>query len=482
MRSLKLYLNNISQYLLNKRILTAFLLAWVALFVSATQPKYDFRGAWIQTIFQGYDRRSTAENKQYLTRLLDDLQASGINAVFFQIRPRSDAFYKSSIEPWSPQLTGSYGKAPSPAWDPLEFMVEEAHNRGIELHAWLNPYRGPTAKESVPSTHLLKKRPELFILFNGTYYFNPAKEDNRKHLCNVIRDILTRYDVDGIHFDDYFYPYPSGKSEFNDASDYRKSGTKLSLGDWRRQNVEKLISDVSKTIADTKPWVRFGISPFGIWRNASTDPKGSRTGGLQGYDALYADVPKWAELGLIDYQIPQLYWPINHKIAPYDVLCHWWADNAFGRHIYIGQDAEKTAEHAELDRKLALAAEHDDCVQGHCWWYAASIKTVAVGLKKSHYRYPALVPEYLWKSVDPAPAPIPEVNGKVITWKAAPEARKWVVYHFPSKKDIDIENPAAIFRVTYKPTFTASKPGVYVITALDYSNSESSPSKHITIK
>lgn len=481
MLSLKNYLNNISQYSLSKRLLSALILLLATLSTSAATSKYDFRGAWIQTIYQGYDKRSTAENKQYLTRLLDELERAGINAVFFQVRPRSDAFYKSDIEPWSAQLTGAYGKAPSPMWDPLEFMVEEAHKRGMELHAWLNPYRGPAVKETVPASHLLKKRPELFVLFDGMYYFNPAKEDNRRHLCRVIRDILTRYDVDGIHFDDYFYPYPKAKLEFNDGADYRRSGSKLSKADWRRQNVEQLISDVSKTISEVKPWVRFGISPFGIWRNASTDPTGSRTGGLQGYDALYADVPRWARLGLIDYQIPQLYWPISHRTAPYDELCHWWAGQGHGRHIYIGQDAEKTAQFSELDRKLALAAEHDDAVQGHCWWYAASVNTVADALRKSAYRSKAIVPEYLWKDVEPASAPSPRLNGKVISWDAAPEARRWVVYHFRSKNDIDIENPEAIRCITYQPTFTATEPGVYVITALDYSNCESSPSKHIKI-
>lgn len=482
MLNLKHYLNNTSQFSQNKRIILALYFVCVAFISGAALPKYDFRGAWIQTIYQGYDKRSTDENKKYLISLLDQLEEGGINVVFFQVRPRSDAFYKSELEPWSAQLTGKYGQAPSPYWDPLEFMTKECHKRGMEIHAWLNPYRGPAAKETVPQSHLLKKHPERFILYNGVYYFNPALEVNREHLCQVVKDILTRYDVDGIHFDDYFYPYPSGKLIFNDDAHYQRSKSKLSKADWRRENVEKLIRQVSRTVAKTKPWVRFGISPFGIWRNSSTDPSGSRTGGLQGYDALYADVPRWAELGLIDYQIPQLYWAINHKTAPYDELCHWWAGKGYDRHIYIGQDAEKTVQENELSRKISIADDHSDCIQGHCWWYAASFKCISPELKRGIYRTKALVPEYLWKEVEPASSPRLKLNGLTISWEADKEARKWVVYHFPSKKDIDIENPEAIRSVTYSPNFKVDKPGIYVITALDYSNCESLPSKPIEIK
>lgn len=455
----------------------------VALFSGATQPKYDFRGAWIQTIFQGYEKRSTAQNKKYLTDLLDRLEDAGINAVIFQVRPRADAFYKSDIEPWSASLTGEYGKAPSPLWDPLEFMVEECHRRGMELHAWLNPYRAAGVGESVPASHLMKKHPERFVRYGKCNYFEPSLKANRDHICKVVADILTRYDVDGIHFDDYFYPYPIPKTEFPDGNAYRRSGSGLSREDWRRKNVDMLIEQVSQTISGIKPWVRFGISPFGIWRNSTSDPSGSATRGLQNYDDLYADVPRWAAEGLIDYQIPQLYWEREHKAAPYDILCHWWAKNGNGRHIYIGQDAEKIEKFNELEPKMQLAAETEsEDVKGHCWWYAASIHKVTDGLKTGAYKYKALVPEYLWKQVEPAGQPSPKVSGTKITWKSDPAARRWVIYRFDSPKTIDIENPAAILRVTYKPEFTAKRPGCYVITALDYSNCESSPSTPVEIK
>lgn len=466
-----------------RNLTSGLILTCVALFSGATPPKYDFRGAWIQTIFQGYEKRSTAQNKKYLTDLLDTLEDAGINAVIFQVRPRADAFYQSEIEPWSAYLTGEYGKAPAPAWDPLQFMIDECHSRGMELHAWLNPYRAPALTDKVPSTHLLRKHPERFVKYGKSYYFDPSLQANRDHICNVIADILTRYDVDGIHFDDYFYPYPIAKVPFPDSKAYAASGKKLSLGDWRRRNVDLLIEQVNQTIQSIKPWVRFGISPFGIWRNESSDPKGSKTRGLQNYDDLYADVPMWAELGLIDYQIPQIYWPIVHRSAPYDVLCEWWARNGRGRHIYIGQDIEKTLFANELQQKLKLIEPHfGENIHGNCWWYAATLKDIAPGLKAGPYAAPALVPEYLWKQVEPTSRPSVTANSATLTWKPEKAARRWVVYRFDSVKSVDIENPSAIEKVTFSPSFRTKRPGVYVITAVDYSNCESAPSKPVEIR
>lgn len=459
------------------RILTLMLLATFAAWGGT--PKREFRGAWIQTIYQGYDKRSTEQNKAYLTQLLNDLQRIGINAVIFQIRPCADAFYQSDIEPWSSHLSGKTGKAPAQIWDPLQFMIDEAHKRGMELHAWLNPYRASTGDAvTFPANHILKTHPERFVKYGKGYYFNPALSENRHYICRVVADIINRYDVDGIHFDDYFYPYPIGKQKFADEADYAASGSELSLDDWRRQNVDLLIEQVHNTIADFKPWVRFGVSPFGIWRNVTSDPKGSNTAGLQNYDDLYADVPLWAEKGWIDYQIPQLYWEIDHKAAPYGELAPWWIANSRGRHVYLGQDAQKTAKAGELGRKMQLASEAD----GNCWWYAASLSSLSDSL--SHiYATPALVPEYLWKPSQPADKPTSvEFSNGQLKWDNAPEAAKWVVYRFDSEKDIDIENPAAICAVTYSNTYSPARAGIYVVTALDRTNCESAPSSAIKVK
>lgn len=467
-----------------KRILAPFILMLTALSACGFTPKHDFRGAWIQTIFQGYEKRSTAENKEYLTQLLDQLKDDGINAVIFQVRPRADAFYRSEIEPWSQFLTGTVGKAPSPMWDPLAFMVEECHKRGMELHAWLNPYRAPTVDEAakLPTTHLLKKYPERFVKYGKGYYFKPSRQDNRDLICEVVADIIERYDVDGIHFDDYFYPYPIAGQKFPDADDYARAKTKLSRADWRRENVDKLIEQVSRTITQKKPWVRFGISPFGIWRNASSDSRGSKTRGLQNFDDLYADVPRWAEKGWIDYQIPQLYWELDHSAAPYRELCPWWAENAFNRHIYIGQDAEKTVKFNELDKKMELIEpHHGDKIHGNCWWYAASLPKLSKQLRV-HYSTLALVPEYIWKEAEPVarPTALKMQDGK-LSWKRDANARKWVVYRFDSKNHIDIDNPAAICGVVYSPAFIPQTNGFYVVTALDCANGESSPSQPLKV-
>lgn len=452
-----------------------------ALFASA--PKRDFRGAWIQTIYQGYDKRSTAENKAYLSSMLDRLEATGINAVFFQVRPRADALYNSSLEPWSASLTGKYGEEPSPRWDPLQFMIEECHARGMELHAWLNPYRGPAIDEEVPSTHLLKLHPERFLKYGKNYYFNPAMQVNRDHITAVVTDLLMNYDVDGIHLDDYFYPYPIAKTPFPDAKDYKAAKTKLSLANWRRQNVDKLIEQLSATIFTIKPWVRFGISPFGIWRNKSADPAGSDTHGLSNYDDLYADVPMWAEKGWIDYQIPQLYWAMDHKSAPYSVLCPWWAKNSRNRHVYIGQDAENIEKFDQLDQKMALLNQfRGEGLDGNCWWYAASLPKIANQLTAKEYKYKALPPEYLWKNVEPTDKPKLRLQGSELLWNVDPNAAKWVVYRFDSKKEIDTDSPRNIVKITYEPTFTPALPGVYVVTALDRANGESSHSNPITVK
>lgn len=469
------------------RIIILAAITTLAAVISATgaEPKRDFRGAWIQTIYQGYDKRSTAENKAFLAELLDRLADAGINAVIFQVRPRGDAFYRSDLEPWSKYLTGSTGKAPVPAWDPLQFMIDQCHSRGMELHAWLNPYRASTVADaaSLPPGNIIKRRPDLFVRYGKDYYFNPAKSENRSHICDVVRDIVERYDIDGIHFDDYFYPYPIAGKQFPDNKDFAAAQTNMSRDDWRRHNVDLLIEKVSATIASAKPWVRFGISPFGIWRNSSNDPRGSNTRGLQNFDDLYADVPLWAEKGWIDYQAPQLYWPMDHRSAPYRELCDWWAENGRGRHVYIGQDAEKTAAAGELAQKLAMVAAHSgERLHGNCWWYAASLHTLAPELKRGAYAAPALVPEYLWKHADPAdkPSGIVVRNG-TMSWKRDPSASKWVVYRFDSEIEIDIDNPAAICAVVYTPAFAPKQNGYYIVTALDRANGESAPSTPIKV-
>jgi len=471
------------------------LLILAAAAASPAAQKREFRGAWLHTVYQeGYARRTTAQNQAYLRAQLDSLHRAGINAVIFQVRPQADAFYRSRLEPWSRFLSAD-GKAPRPEWDPLQFMIDEAHARGMELHAWLNPYRITSARrQTLPPGHIARKHPERTVRFDGKLYFDPGQPANRDHIAAVVRDIVTRYDVDGIHFDDYFYPYPVKGVRFDDRRTYARYGNGMSLGDWRRHNVDLLIERIHKVIATAKPWVVFGVSPFGIWRNSSSDPAGSHTSGLQNYDDLYADVLRWARNGWIDYQMPQLYWPLDHKAAPSRLLIDWWADNACGRHMYIGQEVARTMRPApgELHAKLSLARRRPE-ITGHCWWpgydLSANLDGIADSLRRVYHRHAALVPPYPWIS-DRAPAAprALRIRGSRLTWTAqsprgkADDAVRWAVYRFAPGEDIDLSRADALLGVTYRAEWPVDgRGGVYVVTSLSRVNQESAPSAPLKV-
>ena len=468
----------------------------------AANPKREFRGAWMHTIFQSqYAKKPTAELQKYLISQLDSLQDAGVNAVLFQVRPSADAFYPSKLEPWSRFLTKD-GKAPVPYWDPLQFMIDQCHKRGMELHAWLNPYRVTTSpNEKLAPGHIYYKEPGRFVRYaDKKMYFDPGLPENRKFIEDVVMDIVDRYDVDGIHFDDYFYPYPVAGAEFPDSASYAKYGNGMKRGDWRRHNVDLLIEEIHGRIAASKPWVRFGVSPFGIWRNKKSDPRGSDTNGLQNYDDLYADVLLWSQKGWIDYQLPQLYWELEHKRASTLTLAKWWNENANGRHMYFGQAVENIMKHpdlapstekTQLRHKIELSRELPN-VQGNCWWPAYSItrnsRGVADELARNYQSTIALVPEYPWIESTAPIAPQATLKGKVIIWKApkakgtASDVNRYVVYRFDASQTPDFDNAAAIVAVTYDNTFTPSVPGKYYITALNRVNKESAPSAPVAVK
>ena len=252
-------------------------------------PKREFRGAWVQTVGQfRYRQMNSAAMRHYLTEMVRKFDEAGINAVIFQVRPEADAFYRSRLEPWSRFLTGTQGVAPDdPDFDPLAFIIKECHKRGMELHAWLNPYRIKTHVDNeLAPEHIYWEHPERFVQYGTQLFFDPGLPENRTFICEVVRDIVTRYDVDAIHMDDYFYPYPIAGQSFPDDESFKRYAasqgfTPSQRGDWRRDNVNRLIQQLKLTIASIKPWVRFGISPFGIYRNRSSDPDGSETNGLQ---------------------------------------------------------------------------------------------------------------------------------------------------------------------------------------------------------
>jgi uncharacterized lipoprotein YddW (UPF0748 family) len=330
--------------MLNKTILLACL-TFISFQMHAQHSgKKEFRGVWIATVdnidWPLKPTKDTAELKQSFIRLINLHKSIGLNAIVMQIRPSADAFYKSELEPWSEWLTGTQGQAPEPFFDPLEFMIAETHKRRMEFHAWLNPYRAVfnTKKSVLAANHIIRRKPEMFVTYGTKRYFDPGNKDAQKFVIDVVKDIITRYKVDGIHMDDYFYPYRIEGKEFPDDSTYKKYGNGLSKDDWRRSNTDSIILNLGKAIKQINKKVRFGISPFGVWRNASVDSlRGSNTfAGQTNYDDLYADILLWLKNDWIDYVAPQLYWEIGHNLCDYNVLIDWWAKNTYGKDCYIG--------------------------------------------------------------------------------------------------------------------------------------------------
>lgn len=307
----------------------------------------EFRGVWVASVanidWPSKRTLTTAQQQSELLAILDSAQALNLNAVIFQVRPAADALYESSIEPWSEYLTGAQGRKPDPYWDPLAFAIREAHARGLELHAWFNPYRArfSDARSPLTANHIARTNPSLVKTYGKYLWMDPGEPAIRARTLKVVLDVVKRYDVDGVHVDDYFYPYPENDRRgkpipFPDArswANYQKSGGTLSQSDWRRENVNQLVKELYEGIQRTKPWVRFGISPFGIWRPGFPE----QIRGFDAYEKLYADARKWLNEGWLDYITPQLYWPTTKREQAYAVLLDWWAsENLKSRHLWPG--------------------------------------------------------------------------------------------------------------------------------------------------
>lgn len=312
----------------------------------------EMRGVWVSSVYNLDYPSSPATDPDKLKaeadEILDNCVKWGLNAVFLQVRPSGDALYKSDLFPWSKYLTGSVGTAPQDGFDPLEYWVEAAHKRGLELHAWINPYRITRSKDtewnSLPSTHPAKMNPDWVVKYSdGNYYFNPGIPEVRDLVTRGAVEIVQNYDVDGLHMDDYFYP----GTDFNDAATYQKYGSSFSnIADFRRDSVNQLVAQLDTAVHNIDPDIQFGISPSGIWANKSTDPRGSNSSGSEHYVSSYADSLYWIENGLVDYIIPQIYWEIGHKLADFATLADWWNDAVAGSdvHLYIGMGAYRCAD------------------------------------------------------------------------------------------------------------------------------------------
>lgn len=358
-------------------------------------PLPEFRGMWLATVsnrdWPSLPGLTADEQCAELLDHLDTAVARKLNAVVLQVRPAADALWPSPYEPWSQYLTGAQGE--HPGWDPLGTAVREAHLRGLELHAWFNPYRVATHTDPsrLVENHPARVHPEWVLPYGGKLYYNPGIPEVRTFVQDAMMDAVSRYDIDAVHFDDYFYPYPVAGQVFDDDETYARYGADFpDKAAWRRDNIDRLISEMADRIKKAKKGVAFGVSPFGVWRNVATDPLGSDTSaGVQTYDDLHADTRKWIKRGWIDYVVPQLYWHIGFGPADYAKLLPWWSDvvRGTGVGLYAGEALYKAGDPAqpapwqdpaELSRHLTLARTYAE-VSGHCFFSAKEVMTDRIG-------------------------------------------------------------------------------------------------------
>ena len=470
--------------------------------------KHEWRAAWIATVnnidWPARSNLSSARQQADLLAYLDLFKSLNFNAIVFQVRPTADAFYASELEPWSLYLNGQQGKAPEPFYDPLDFLTKEAHKRGMELHVWLNPYRltqdTANLKAAAPK-HIYRQHPEWFTAHGKKAYFDPALPQTRDFLCAVVADILRRYDVDGIHMDDYFYP----DNDFKDAASFAQHGRGYAPEDkmaWRRENVDMVIRQLRDTIKSIKPYVKFGISPYAVWRNKRDDPRGSDTQsyGYTNYDNLHADVLKWMEEGWVDYMLPQLYFQIGHPRAEFTILAQWWEDNRHEPGLYAGLgtyklDAKSADKEWHSSDEILRQIDHIRARKGYsgqCYFSARNFKDNRLGIVQAvatRYPHPALVPPLPGFSTQAPAAPTSaymsrEGENYVFHWENAPLAegfsqpKYYAVYAFHKGQPADLSKGQALIWLGGEMSFSCPQSeaqGIdFYVTALDrlYNESE----------
>jgi uncharacterized lipoprotein YddW (UPF0748 family) len=441
-------------------------------------PKREFRGVWVATVNNiDYPRQPTTNpiaHKEQWKYLLEKFKETGFNAVIMQVRPAADGFYPSELVPWSEYLTGKQGIAPEPLYDPLEYMINEAHKMGFEFHAWFNPYRATTDLDTVTlaPNHAFRTHRDWMVRYNNRFYFNPALPKVREHIIGVVAEVVAKYDIDAVHFDDYFYPYKVPNEFFPDSLDFVKYGRGIgNIEDWRRSNVDSLVVGIHDMIKLIKPHVQFGISPFGVWRNKDRDATGSDTrAGATAYDDLYADVVKWMRLGWIDYCIPQLYWNIGFTPADHATLAGWWGSRSYQRNLYIGHAAYKVqndrepawSSPSEIPKQIQLS-RRNATTRGSAFFSAKSILENRLGIRDSlvaYYRRPTLLPlppDVFMKRYNPPVLLKPRLQKKErrvrLRWRPNPEDRVnpptyYVMYRFYGSKTGDFEDPESILHVS----------------------------------
>jgi uncharacterized lipoprotein YddW (UPF0748 family) len=463
--------------------------------ITPPTPAREFRAAWIATVgnscWPSKPGLTTAQQKAEMIAILDRAAALKMNAVIFQVRPACDALYQSSLEPWSEYLTGVQGRAPSPYYDPLAFAITEAHQRGLELHAWFNPFRAHHFQATSPITnrHISRTHPEWVRSYGKYLWLDPGEPAVRDFSLRVVMDVVKRYDVDGVHFDDYFYPYREKNSkgevmDFPDGQSWKKFGTPngRSRDDWRRHNVDVFMEKVYLSIRGEKPWVKFGISPFGIWRPGFP----SSIKGFDSYAELYADSRRWLREGWCDYFTPQLYWGIQPTQTSFTTLFDWWSgENVKHRHIWPGMNSLNASgkwQPAEIINQIKVTRRFPDA--GHVHWSISALmknSNLDNALLRDVYQQPALIPASPWKnSTSPPP---PKVSASIwrkslhVQWqnnKGEP-ARWWLLQSrengnwrteiYPaSRTDVYLENanPDAVTLRAVGRTGNLSAPSVWV--------------------
>lgn len=487
----------------------------VAHLVLLAQPKHEFRAVWVATVnnidWPSKPGLTTEQQQTEAVKIITDSRNLNMNAIIFQVRPASDAFYPSVLEPWSRYLTGTPGKAPEPFYDPLQFWIDECHRQGLEFHAWLNPFRvAQNSNELLGASHIAFQHPEWVVKYGNLLYFDPGLPQAREFVALVVKDIVLRYNVDAIHFDDYFYPYPLS-IEFPDTVSfklYNRGFRKEDKADWRRENVDIIIKKLNDTIKATKPWVKFGISPFGVWRNKTDDPRGSDTkAGATNYDHLYADVIKWQQNGWIDYLLPQIYWQIGHPQADFKLLANWWKNHNYNRGMYIGHAVYKIeagsaipawSNPAELPNQIRMLRATPE-IEGSAFYSAKHFNRDLFGLqdslRNSLYRLPSIVPPMKWIDNTP-PQPVKKISkrGKKVKWKTENAERVmdkpnlFVVYGNESGTFFDAGNNNFFWGIVketelkFAPFNSKKKKYEVRISVLDRLNNESAPSKPVKVK
>lgn len=472
-------------------VLRSFLVGFLICTVTSQDspwPVREFRGVWVATV-ANIDWPSswylpTSKQQLELDLIVQTVHKLNFNAIVFQVRTSGDAVYNSSLEPWSYYLTGTQGKAPYPFWDPLAYLIEKSHNFGIEVHAWFNPYRaraGSTSRSGLAPNHMANRFPSYTYAYGNNLWMDPGAEDVQNHIILVFKDVIMRYNIDGIHMDDYFYPYPVSGHTFPDThtyNTYKSKGGTLSLQNWRRENINNFVQRLNKEAHAIKPYIKFGISPFGIWK--SGHPSGIH--GLSAYDSLYADARKWLMEGWLDYLAPQLYWKIDPPAQSYPALLHWWLQqNTNRRHVYAGNDVARVVSDGwsvqELENQIGISRSYRDSLSlGNIQFSMKYFVRNSHGLADAFqtlYKSKSLTPEMHWMNVSlPAVPKDVTTTSNSLSWSRDSSGVNmyWAIY----KQMTDAWNLVNIV-LADKTSESYLTEGMYAVTGVNRAGIESKP-------